>query len=110
MICRYRCVKKIYPSHLPDTSIIIVFHREARSTLLRTIHSAINRSPRALIKEIILVDDASNEAHLGKELEDYVAKLPVPVHVLRMEKRSGLIRARLSGAKLAQVSSEIYGS
>lgn len=37
--------------------------------------------------------------HLGKKLEQYVKTLPVPVHVLRTEKRSGLIRARLLGAK-----------
>ena len=37
--------------------------------------------------------------YLGKKLEDYVAKLPVIVKVLRTEKRSGLIRARLLGAK-----------
>ena len=35
---------------------------------------------------------------LGKKLEDYVRKLPVLVRVLRMGKRSGLIRARLKGA------------
>ena len=34
---------------------------------------------------------------LGKKLEDYVAKLPVPVFVLRARKRTGLIRARLRG-------------
>ena len=37
--------------------------------------------------------------YLGKELEDHVAKLPVPVRVMRTGKRSGLIRARLIGAK-----------
>jgi len=37
--------------------------------------------------------------YLGKELEDHVANFPVPVHVLRTHKRSGLIRARLIGAK-----------
>ncbi|XP_057666804.1 polypeptide N-acetylgalactosaminyltransferase 5 isoform X2 [Diorhabda carinulata] len=93
------CKTKKYPTLLPSTSIVIVFHNEAWSTLLRTVWSAINRSPRPLLKEIILVDDASEGAHLGRKLEEYVAKLPVPVHVFRTEKRSGLIRARLLGAK-----------
>uniref|UniRef100_A0A224XLV8 Polypeptide N-acetylgalactosaminyltransferase n=1 Tax=Panstrongylus lignarius TaxID=156445 RepID=A0A224XLV8_9HEMI len=93
------CKEKTYPGLLPTTTIVIVFHNEAWSTLLRTVWSVINRSPRPLLKEIILVDDASEREHLGKQLEDYVATLPVPVHVLRTEQRSGLIRARLLGAK-----------
>uniref|UniRef100_A0A034VZY2 Polypeptide N-acetylgalactosaminyltransferase n=1 Tax=Bactrocera dorsalis TaxID=27457 RepID=A0A034VZY2_BACDO len=93
------CKKKLYPSKLPTTSIVIVFHNEAWSTLLRTVWSVINRSPRTLLKEIILVDDASERDYLGKKLEDYVAKLPVHTFVLRTEKRSGLIRARLLGAE-----------
>ncbi|XP_003745907.1 polypeptide N-acetylgalactosaminyltransferase 1 [Galendromus occidentalis] len=93
------CRKKTYPDRLPTTSIVIVFHNEAWTTLLRTVHSIIQMSPRELIAEIILVDDASEFDHLGQKLEDYVAKLPVPVHVLRTGKRSGLIRARLIGAE-----------
>ncbi|KAL5279654.1 GALNT1 family protein [Megaselia abdita] len=94
-----RCKRKFYPPKLPTTSIVIVFHNEAWTTLLRTVWSVINRSPRTLLKEIILVDDASERDYLGKKLENYVATLPVKTFVLRTEKRSGLIRARLLGAK-----------
>ncbi|XP_041858166.1 polypeptide N-acetylgalactosaminyltransferase 13 isoform X1 [Melanotaenia boesemani] len=92
------CKTKVYPDDLPTTSIVIVFHNEAWSTLLRTVHSVINRSPRHLLKEIVLVDDASERDFLKKKLENYGRTLEVPVRILRMELRSGLIRARLRGA------------
>ncbi|KAI6065316.1 Polypeptide N-acetylgalactosaminyltransferase [Aix galericulata] len=93
-----RCKTKVYPDELPNTSVVIVFHNEAWSTLLRTVYSVINRSPHHLLAEIILVDDASEREFLKTSLENYVKKLEVSIKIIRMEQRSGLIRARLRGA------------
>ncbi|XP_069980712.1 polypeptide N-acetylgalactosaminyltransferase 5 isoform X1 [Penaeus vannamei] len=99
------CKTKKYPPLMPTTSIVIVFHNEAWSTLLRTVWSIIQRSPRPLLQEILLVDDASERDYLGEELEQHVKTLPVPVRVLRTVERSGLIRARLLGA--SQVKGQV---
>ncbi|XP_073527914.1 polypeptide N-acetylgalactosaminyltransferase 14 isoform X2 [Phyllobates terribilis] len=80
----YRCTELHYPSNLPPTSIIITFHNEARSTLLRTIRSVLNRTPMHLIHEIILVDDYSDNSDDCRLL----CKLP-KVKCLRNDQREG---------------------
>ncbi|MFH4978727.1 hypothetical protein AB6A40_005436 [Gnathostoma spinigerum] len=87
---------------LPDVSIIIVFHNEAKSTLLRTIHSVINHSPPHLLREIVLVDDLSDRDYLHDPLDHYLLTLPLKIHIVHLKERSGLIRARLTGSELAQ--------
>ena len=65
----YSCGNQTFVTkNLPDTSVIIVFHNEAWSVLLRTMYSVIDTSPPELLKEIILVDDAS-------DLREYLNRL-----------------------------------
>ncbi|NWW71571.1 GALT6 acetylgalactosaminyltransferase, partial [Climacteris rufus] len=85
---------------LPSTSVVIVFHNEAWSTLLRTVYSVLHSSPARLLREVILVDDASTDEYLKEELDRYVEQLQI-VRVVRQRERKGLITARLLGASVA---------
>ena len=62
------CSAAAYESDLPTTSVIITFHNELRSTLLRTIVSVIRKTPAHILKEIVLVDDNSTDPTIGMEL------------------------------------------
>lgn len=59
------CLQQHPEDSLPTASIILCFHDEAWSTLLRTVHSVLDTAPRALLKEIILVDDLSQQGGCG---------------------------------------------
>uniref|UniRef100_A0AC34RJB3 Polypeptide N-acetylgalactosaminyltransferase n=1 Tax=Panagrolaimus sp. JU765 TaxID=591449 RepID=A0AC34RJB3_9BILA len=95
------CKTEKYMDNLPNTSVIICFHNEAWSVLLRTVHSVIERTPDNMLHEVILVDDFSDMEHTKKALDDYMAQFK-KVKILRLDKREGLIRARLRGAAIAK--------
>lgn len=58
-----RCLQQHFASGLPTASVILCFHNEAWPTLLRTVHSILDTAPRALLQEIILVDDLSQQGN-----------------------------------------------
>ncbi|XP_012938182.1 putative polypeptide N-acetylgalactosaminyltransferase 10 [Aplysia californica] len=95
------CQKKQYLKYLPTASFILPFHNEHLSTLIRSVYSILNRAPRDLVKEIILADDHSTKTECHKPLDDYVKEHFTNVRVVRAEKREGLIRTRLMGARQA---------
>ncbi|ALC48047.1 GalNAc-T2 [Drosophila busckii] len=87
-----------YPYDLPTTSVIIVFHNEGFSVLMRTVHSVIDRSPKHVLHEIILVDDYSDKENLRTKLDHYVQQFQGLVKIIRNKEREGLIRTRSRGA------------
>ncbi|XP_012146100.1 N-acetylgalactosaminyltransferase 7 [Megachile rotundata] len=91
-----------YPEVLPRTSVIIVFHNEGWSVLMRTVHSVINRTPPQFLEEILLVDDYSDKDNLKGELESYIEQWEGKVKLIRNYEREGLIRTRSRGAREAK--------
>lgn len=97
----FSCNSKKYLSELPPASVIIIFYNEWPSVLYRTIHSVYNRTPREILKEIILVDDNSTKVELNG-LEQYVSEnFDSRVKVVRLKERKGLIVTRMEGARRA---------
>ncbi|XP_064648475.1 polypeptide N-acetylgalactosaminyltransferase 13-like [Lineus longissimus] len=92
---------------LPSASIIICFHNEALSTLLRTLTTVFLRTPSQLLKEVILVDDASDFDYLQSKIENYINSSS-KIKLIRQKDRKGLIRARMIGAKAATGSVLVF--
>lgn len=101
-MCYLRCKDAVYPEDLPAASIIICFYNEHLPTLLRTIHSILDRTPSHYLEEIILIDDYSDLNDLHSNLTKYINKnkeVKRRVTLLKTERREGLIRARMFGAR-----------
>jgi len=113
---------------LPTASVVIVFHNEGFSTLMRTVHSVLLRSPRRYLREVVLVDDYSDKDPLHSHLDEYIKKAwgqwraswnstaygdkegregetitekSHKVKLVRNQERLGLINSRTRGAKEA---------
>ena len=80
---------------------VICFAEEMWSSLFRTVWSVLDRTPKALLVEIILVNDASTADWLQADLTQYLAGMPPVVKMVMAPNRSGLIRARTIGAQQA---------
>lgn len=85
------CLNQKYddPSTLPTASVVIIFYNEPYSVLVRTVHSTLNTCNEKSLKEIILVDDGSDNAELGGKLDYYVRTRfpPGKVTILRLKNR-----------------------
>uniref|UniRef100_A0A1L8E225 Polypeptide N-acetylgalactosaminyltransferase n=1 Tax=Nyssomyia neivai TaxID=330878 RepID=A0A1L8E225_9DIPT len=98
------CRNKHYDlDNMLTASVIIIFYNEPYSVLVRTVQSVLNTGDPRILKEIILVDDASVNAELKDKLDYYIeTRFPKNVRLIRLTSRLGLIRARLAGARVAR--------
>jgi polypeptide N-acetylgalactosaminyltransferase len=86
--------------------VILIFNNEALSAVMRTVWSIIRTSPKEMLKEIVLVDDASTSDEITKVLPKYIKHRfnhdgpDSPQVKLRiLPKQTGIIGARLAGAE-----------
>ncbi|XP_017131804.1 putative polypeptide N-acetylgalactosaminyltransferase 13 isoform X1 [Drosophila elegans] len=103
--CGYR-PRKLPPPSKANVSVVISFHNEARSMLLRTIVSLLARTPEDHLHELILVDDGSQDVTLLNDLRRWMggvfgARHRLGLQFLANRERMGLIWSRNRGASLA---------
>ncbi|XP_013889860.1 probable polypeptide N-acetylgalactosaminyltransferase 8 [Austrofundulus limnaeus] len=101
-----RCLKKTYPKDLPTVGVVLIYLDEALSILKRAMRSIIDRTPKNLLKEIIMVDDNSSNENLKGDLDLYVKTLEdenpsLRITRVRHNEQKGLAFARASGWRAA---------
>ncbi|CEM24008.1 unnamed protein product [Vitrella brassicaformis CCMP3155] len=100
------CLAKTYDiPTLPRTCVVFVFYNEPFSTLMRSVHSVLDRTPPELLQEIVLVDDGSDKEWIKPRemggngmIADYITHLP-KTRMVRLEQRKGIVAARLRGVE-----------
>lgn len=96
------CRTQNYSNKLPNASIVICFYNEHYMTLLRSLHSIVDKTPAHLLHEIILINDWSDSKALHERIKVYVDNnFDNKVKLFKTDKREGLIRARMFGARKA---------
>lgn len=71
------CMNVKYPESNDTVSVVIPFHNELWSMLLRTVISVLQQTPAEYLKEIILIDDASDIAVLKTPMDIFVRVFPI---------------------------------
>jgi hypothetical protein len=90
-----------YSENLPVTSVIMIFHNEPFTMIMRSVFAVLKRSPPHLLGEVLLVDDFSDHQELKAPLEEFIRPYR-KIKLIRSPIRLGLIKARMFGCVNAQ--------
>ncbi|VDM29240.1 unnamed protein product [Toxocara canis] len=58
-----------------------------------------SKARQKMFPDFVFTDDSS---YLKKPLDLYIQRFPLPVHLVHLKERSGLIRSRLEGSKISK--------
>ncbi|XP_019959146.2 probable polypeptide N-acetylgalactosaminyltransferase 8 [Paralichthys olivaceus] len=101
-----RCANKTYPKDLPSLGVVLIYLNEALSVIKRALRSIIDRTPKNILKEIIMVDDSSSNEDLKGDLDVHMKSLErenptLVISRVKHSKQRGLAYARVSGWRAA---------
>ncbi|EDX10586.1 GD14568 [Drosophila simulans] len=112
-----RCLKFEYDEdsdEMKSASIIMIFRNEQLVVLLRTLHSLVERTPKYLYIELILVNDHSDMDFWKDKVslsffDNYVHRYIHPnARVLHLSEQVGLIKARILAASEAKAENLVF--
>ncbi|XP_017112455.1 putative polypeptide N-acetylgalactosaminyltransferase 12 [Drosophila elegans] len=112
-----RCLNFSYDEDsdgMRPASIILIYRNEQLVVLLRTLHSLVDRTPKHLYAELILVDDHSDTDFWNEPLsvtffDTYVRRYIHPAaRILHMQKPVGLIKARILACNEAKADNLVF--
>ncbi|KAM4725110.1 LOW QUALITY PROTEIN: polypeptide N-acetylgalactosaminyltransferase 15-like [Anableps anableps] len=63
------CLGEQHSKSLLKTSVVICFRDEAWSTLLRTVHSVLDTTPKLYLQEVLLVEDQSQQHEIHPSIQ-----------------------------------------
>ena len=98
------CENITYHTSNTTVSVVLNYHNEVLSLLLRSIYTILAAIPPHNLCEVILVDDASNFTSYPdlERVEPLVSQFTVTVRYFRFETNKGLIYSRVFAAKKAR--------
>jgi len=110
-----RCLNSTYAEdEMKPVSIILIFRNEQLVVLLRTLHSLVDRTPKNLFSELILVNDYSDMDFWKDKLslflfDNYVLKYIHPkARIIHLTEHIGIIQARVLASKTAKADNLVF--
>lgn len=93
---------RFHHDHFPQVSVIVTFQNERDGLLAMSVESLLGRTRPSLLKEIIIIDDNTEEkgTFSSSELEE-IRKASDKIHILVNSEREGCARSRIKGAGVA---------
>nr|XP_016997839.2 putative polypeptide N-acetylgalactosaminyltransferase 12 [Drosophila takahashii] len=112
-----RCLNLKYDEdsdRMKPVAVILIFRNEQLIVLLRTLHSLVDRTPKHLFSELIIVDDHSDTDFWNEKLSVYFFDRYVlryiysKARILHLNKPVGLIEARVLASKKAKADNLVF--